>query len=82
MSYPKRVRACDVVNGYFAPGLFMLEGGRAVYDEVYMVDGGKAVYLARLDVLPEGMKIVRRWIDWNAPIIQMFELNETSAVER
>ena len=76
-NYPKRVNASDVVNGNFAPGLFMLEGGRAVYDEVWMSDGGNAVYLARVESSSDGLKIVRRWIDWDAPIIQMFDPERT-----
>lgn len=77
-NYPKRVKACDVANGEFAPGLFMLEGGRALYDEVYMADGGQAVYLARVESTDEGLRVVPRWIDWDAPIIQMFDPNAPS----
>ena len=72
-TYPKRVNANDVVNTDFAPGLFKLEGGRTVYDEVWMADGGSAVYLGRIDVTPDGLKVVRRWIPWNAPILQMYD---------
>jgi len=71
--YPKKVKACDVVNGNFAPGLFMIEGGRAKYDEVTMADGGCAVYLARVESTENGLKVTRRWIEWDTPILQMFE---------
>ena len=73
-SYPKKVKVQDVAgNGEFAPGLFMLEGGRAKYDEVYIADGGRAAYLIRVDSSPNGLKVVRRWIEWNAPLLQMFD---------
>lgn len=71
--YPKLVRPCDVVNGFFAPGLFMLEGGRAKYDQVYMHDGGGAVYLVRIESCDNGLKVVKRWIDWDAKFLQMFD---------
>ena len=74
--YPKKVRACNVVNGNFAPGLFMLEGGRAKYDEVCMRDGGRALYLARVEEdrgdTDDGLAVKKRWIPWNTKVIQMF----------
>jgi len=73
-TYPKKVRACDVVNSNFAPGLFMLEGGQAKYDEVYKRDGGNAFYLTRIDAVDKGLKVTKRWIPWNATVIQMFEM--------
>lgn len=66
--YPKLVKPADVVNSIFGSGLFMLPGGRALYDEVFMVDGGTAVYLVRIN--PD-LTITRRWIDWDTPILQM-----------
>lgn len=74
--YPKTVRARDVCNSIFGPGLFKLDGGRAVYDEVFLCDGGNALYLARVDMTDEGMKIVRRWIPWDTNVLQMYEVTD------
>lgn len=68
--YPKRVKAKEVVNGSFAPGLFMLIGGRAKYDQVWMCDGGNAIYLVRVN---GDLSTVRRWIGWDTELMQMFK---------
>lgn len=69
--YPKVVMPHDVVNGIFAPGLFRIKGGRALYDQVWMADGGDAVHLVRLN--PD-LSFVRRWISWDTELEQMFEV--------
>ncbi len=87
--YPKTVLPAEVVNGNFAPGLFRVKGGRALYDEVYMADGGRAVYLARVistvDIqggnLFSGLKAIRRWIPWDTQLEQIFALDNTPQLE-
>lgn len=80
VEFPKKVKALDVANsGVFAPGQFMLEGGRAGYDEVYMADGGCAVYLARVDSTDDGLRVVRRWIPLETTILQMFDPESKTA---
>lgn len=77
--YPRTVSAKDVVNSIFSTGLFMLPGGRARYDEVYSRDGSHAIYLARIEVgqtIADRLHIVRRRIDWETKIIQLFEVVE------
>lgn len=79
MDYPKIVKPSDVVNGDFAPGLFRIRGGRALYDEVWMADGGEAVYLARVrggDTVEDGIFVTRRWIPWDTELEQMFEVED------
>ncbi len=74
-TYPKTVMPHQVVNENFAPGLFRIKGGRAVYDEVYMRDGGSAVYLVRITAAAfPGLKITKRWIPWDLELEQMFEV--------
>lgn len=70
--YPKTVKPQDVVGGVFSPGLYRIKGGRALYDEVWMADGGSAVYLVRLN--PD-LSAVRRWIDWDIELEQMFDVS-------
>lgn len=78
-NYPKSVRPQDVVNSIFGDDLFMIEGGRATYDEVYMSDGGSAVCLVR--VRPAGFRengapilsVTRRYITWDTPLIQLYD---------
>lgn len=78
--YPKTVLPAEVVNENFAPGLFRIKGGRALYDEVYMADGGRAVYLGRVistaDIQGDnpfsGLKVTKRWIPWDTQLEQMF----------
>lgn len=73
-SYPREVKAVEVVNSIFGPSLFMLPGGRAVYDEVWMADGGSALYLCRLEAKRDGgLRVGRRWIPWNTTLLQMYE---------
>ncbi len=71
--YPKTVKPSEVVNDNYAPGLFRIKGGRAVYDEVWMPDGGRAVYLASVESTDEGLKVTRRWIPWETALEQMFD---------
>lgn len=68
MIYPKTVKPEQVVNEDFAPGLFRIKGGRAVYDEVWMTDGGIAVYLARVISTDEGLLVTKRWIPWETEL--------------
>ena len=67
--FPKVVKARDVAGGAFAPGQFMLQGGRAKYDQVWICDGGEALYLVRVN---NDLSVVRRWIEWDTEILQMF----------
>ena len=62
----KVVRAVDVVNSVFGPGIFKIPGGRATYDEVWMMDGGNAMYLCRLS---NDLSITKRWIPWHQYLI-------------
>jgi hypothetical protein len=73
MDYPKKVKAVDFVGACFAPGLFKIDGGRALYDEIWMADGGNALYLCRVESVDGGLKVIRRWIDWDTDLIMMFD---------
>lgn len=72
--YPKTVKPGEVVNENFAPGLFRIRGGRALYDEVYMADGGRAYYLGRVTTTSKGLSVTKRWINPDTELEQMFEM--------
>lgn len=70
--FPKLVKAVDVAGSIFGPGLFMLPGGRAKYDQVWVNDGGEALYLARLN--NNDLSVVMRWIPWETKVLQMYDI--------
>lgn len=73
--YPHVVNPWEEANGQFAPGLFRIKGGRALYEEIYLADGGRALYLARVEPTDDGrLKVVRRWFDPDRTLIEkMFD---------
>lgn len=71
----KTVPAYSLVG---AEGRFRVPGGRATYESVIYNDEtarGDRIRLTRLEVTPDGLHQVNRWVDWEAPV-EILDLQE------